>query len=343
MSAFKYASLLTVEESLLFNDFIHKCHIKFVDRPVNHRLAISYVNELYALFGRRSPKIVWIGNDLQEDFDYSKLVNGSSWYPRFVPGKSPKIINKLFHHYDSFGYPKIPNRYSNLCVSLKEDSYHNIFLQIVKIMIGQKAHTMSQELAYAAFMFKHVRSFSETQEIVDLRAEYGAILEGIWQNSFIAWFYHNTVLLVDRPRKIHLTRSVLHNEEGPAIEFRNGTGLHYINGVNIPAFIVEASPDELNGQLILKYSNVEVKRIILNKIGVDKACRDLKARVVNQEPGYRLLEITYGDNITGRALEMDSRSVAGVKHMEGVPNDCRTVSEALEFRNSASGRPIILT
>lgn len=343
MFPFKYASSLTIEESLLFGEFRRKFDVKFVDRAVNYKLATSYVNKLYAFFGRQPPKIVWVGNDLQKDFDYSKLVNGSTWYPRFPPSKTPAVVGRLFHHHDSHGYPKIPEIYHNVCDSLREEAYHDVFSQIVRNMIGQKAPLFSQELAYVAFMFKYIRSFSETEETIELRAEYGAILEGIWMNSFIAWFYHDTVFLVDRPRKIHVTRKNLHNEEGPAIEFRNGTGLHYINGVFIPAFIVEASPDELDGQLILKYSNVEIKRIILNKIGVDKACRDLKAKVISREIGYRLLEITYGNNITGRALEMESRSVSGVKHMEGVPTYCRTVADALEFRNSTKGRPIILT
>lgn len=140
-------------------------------------------------------------------------------------------------------------------------------------------------------------------------------------------------LVSDRPLEIHVNAAgVLHNDGGPAIAYRDGLKIWSLNGVRVTQEIAETPMEKMNGQIILKYDNAEVRREIVRKLGAEKVVKDCNATVTDKsEDGmYELLSMKIGSDMP-KFLKMRNPSI-GVYHIEGVSNECNTVMEALNFR-----------
>ena len=84
-------------------------------------------------------------------------------------------------------------------------------------------------------------------------------------------------MVCDRPSEIHLEQvrprgwnsHQLHNENGPAIAWRDGWAIYSVHGVRIPAWVIE-QPERITPEAILAESNAEVRRVMIDKYGWDR-------------------------------------------------------------------------
>jgi hypothetical protein len=86
--------------------------------------------------------------------------------------------------------------------------------------------------------------------------------------------------------------------------------------------------------LVRTETNVEIRREIVRKIGIEKICKDLHAKKIDNKDNYELLLL---DNRP--YLKMLNPSI-GVYHIEGVPLECKTVEDALNSRKPDKLRQI---
>lgn len=160
---------------------------------------------------------------------------------------------------------------------------------------------------------------------------------------FATCLYENVAFVCIKPCKVNRNENGdLHSDTEMAIYWRDGYGEYYLNGVSVDESIVMTPSDKLDSKLILKEHNAEVKREIVRKIGTEKICKDLDAKVIDMKDNYELLDLNLGDNRMRPYLKMINPSI-GTYHIEGVSPECRTVDEALKFRNGRVGRPVKLT
>jgi hypothetical protein len=134
------------------------------------------------------------------------------------------------------------------------------------------------------------------------------------------------VLLVDDDHHPHC-------ETGPFCRWRDGSALYAIHGVRVPAWLVETPAERLDPRQLLTIDNAEVRRCFVTKVGIERVCHALKALEVDQDGSYTLLMLDLGDGRQRPYLRMANPSVPEVWHVEGVHPDCRTVQDALNFRN----------
>jgi len=135
----------------------------------------------------------------------------------------------------------------------------------------------------------------------------------------------------------------LHNEKGLAIAWRDGYGEYFLNGVAVEEELVMTPAEKIDPKILLKEKNAEVRREIVRKIGIERICQKLDAKVVDKQGDYELLMLDIGDNRRRAYLKMKNPSI-GIYHVEGVHPGCDTVDKALNFRNSGIGtKPIVLT
>ena len=156
------------------------------------------------------------------------------------------------------------------------------------------------------------------------------------------WFYDGVCIVSDRPKHIKKKGIVLHNETGSAVEFRDGYGLWALNGVMMKREYVETPTEKLDVNLVVKETNAEVRRELVRKIGIDRVCMKLGAKVVDTSNDYSLLLLDLGDGRKRPYLKMRNPSIP-VWHLEGVHPDCDTVEKALNWRNQTTGKPQVLT
>ena len=130
------------------------------------------------------------------------------------------------------------------------------------------------------------------------------------------------VLLVDRQNRPHC-------DTGPFCRWRDGSALYSIHGVRVPAWIVER-PHLITAGSIRSESNLEVRRIMIERLGPGKYLAACKAKVLD-------MDSLKTDNSAPRALMEDDRgekylvgmdgSTVRVYHMS-VPRESKTCREA---------------
>jgi len=160
-------------------------------------------------------------------------------------------------------------------------------------------------------------------------------LEGLWTIAKNAGYFlpHKNICWVSERHNICKlnNRRLIHCDGGPAIQYPDKFSTWALNGVRVSQEIAETPAQELDCKLLAKENNAEVRREIVRKIGIERICKDLKAKVVDTEKDYELLALDLGDRIRPY-LKMKNPSI-GVYHIEGVHPDCKTVKDAIMFRN----------
>jgi hypothetical protein len=144
-------------------------------------------------------------------------------------------------------------------------------------------------------------------------------------------------MISDRPSKLVVdAQNRPHCEDGPFCEWSDGSALYALNGVHVPEWLVMTPAEEIDPQAFARESNVEVRREIVRKIGVERLCEKLGSKVLDKSADgmYELHLVNLGDEVgEWPYLKMLNPSI-GVYHMEAVEQGITTVEAALNFRNS---------
>ena len=170
-------------------------------------------------------------------------------------------------------------------------------------------------------------------------------LSGLWEIAKSAgWWvpFSEICLASERPMELHKKGERLHRDGGSAVLYPDGFAIWALNGVRISREIAETPAKDLSPHLILKESNVEIRRELVRKIGIERVCIELDAQCIDKEEDYELLMLDLQDGRRRPYLKMLNPSI-GTWHIEGVHPDCQTVSQAISWRNGADIRPQILT
>jgi hypothetical protein len=205
-------------------------------------------------------------------------------------------------------------------------------------------HTVSD---YAS-NFEYGRTNDTTERYLERSLKRVELFDaGLW----LYWICPNEIVLVPRPALKTIpvetdadwqSRLALHSTDGPAVFFPNGKRAYFINSVEVSAELIETPAEKLDARLILTERNVNVRREIVRKIGIERICRDLNAICIDSEGDYELLLLDLLDGRRRPFLKMKNPSI-GVYHIEGVAPHCQTVRQALAWRNQIDIPPGILT
>ncbi len=135
----------------------------------------------------------------------------------------------------------------------------------------------------------------------------------------------------------------LHCENGPAIQYPQDD-YYFLHGVRVSKEIVETPAELLDPTMILTEANAEVRREIVRKIGIEKVCQKLNANTIATGLDYvgapcELLQLEVHGEIQ-KYIKLINPSVSGIFHIEGVPNECNTIEEALDSRKPKGLRSI---
>lgn len=169
------------------------------------------------------------------------------------------------------------------------------------------------------------------------------------------WLYKNAAIISERPTELHVVwnetrkRYIMHNPNGAAIKWADGYQLFRMNGIEVPEKLVMTQAKELNAKEWLKEENVDIRRCAFEKIGIEKVVSDLGADTIDtftcKKGGkYELLALDIGLEEKKLYLRMNNPSIKAI-HLEGVDNSCKTVKEAIAWRNGLAEyqEPIFLT
>lgn len=154
-------------------------------------------------------------------------------------------------------------------------------------------------------------------------------------------------IISERPLFISLdAEGRLHADEKPAIKYKDDFSIWSLHGVRVSREIVETPADELDPELVIKEQNVEVRKAIVEKIGIENVISKLGAESIEKKGDvYELLNFKIANRDFCPYLKMKNPST-GSWHIEDVHPSCDTIEKALAFRNDNTGdykEPVILT
>lgn len=189
-----------------------------------------------------------------------------------------------------------------------------------------------------------VWSFKERRLVVPDRIAAAALrmLDAFDAGLWLYWLTPDEVIAVPRPA-LHFEGTRLHSASGPAVSWPNGESYYFLRGAEVVREVVETPAALLDPRLVLFERNAQVRAEIVRKVGIERVCEALNARSVDRSGDYELLLLDLSDGRERPYLKMRNPSVPGVYHIEGVAPHCRTVADALAWRNQTDAPPSILT
>jgi hypothetical protein len=124
----------------------------------------------------------------------------------------------------------------------------------------------------------------------------------------------------------------LHKDGGPALAYPDGWSIYALNGVRMKPEHVLTVAEKLDPKIVLAESNVEIRRELIKKIGMERFLEVCPHKVLEKKGSYELLSIPLSDEVKdSRWLKMVNPSV-GCFHVEAVSPECATVQQSINWR-----------
>lgn len=119
-----------------------------------------------------------------------------------------------------------------------------------------------------------------------------AMVEAYEQGLGYFWVLSDEVVAVPRP-VLRVEAGVLHAADGPAVGWPGGEGLWFWQGIRVPRRAIEA-PETLRARDVHEARNLEVRRVLLERMGYDRYLREQQARLVAEDEFGRLWRCAAG-------------------------------------------------
>lgn len=162
------------------------------------------------------------------------------------------------------------------------------------------------------------------------------------KNSGWHYLFEECVIVCDRATSIMTENGQLHNVEGPAVSFADGSNFWFINGHEVNEKIV-MTPHELTIKEIKAESNNETKRIMIERYGVQEYLVETEARTIDSD------KLSLEGSATRHLIEdnegfrwlMCSDGSTGRMYFLPASNEANTCREAHEMMSGLSEDDIL--
>ena len=105
------------------------------------------------------------------------------------------------------------------------------------------------------------------------------------------WWYprDGVIIACERPLAVNFDeRERLHNDAGPAVEFRDGWKLYRVHGVDVPEWLF-TNPERMSIEAIHQEGNTEVQRVMIERFGWDRYAAECGAEIIDHDEKYGTL------------------------------------------------------
>jgi len=152
--------------------------------------------------------------------------------------------------------------------------------------------------------------------------------------SLIGWWWpcSDVAVVTPLPTSLHLDeRGRLHCPDALAIGYPDGWGVYAWHGVRVPERVILCS-DELTRDEVLSESNAEIRRVMIERVGLERVLDG--ARVVSRDERGCLYRLELPDDEPLVAVEVtDATEHDGIRrrYLLRVPPDVQTASDAVAW------------
>jgi len=128
--------------------------------------------------------------------------------------------------------------------------------------------------------------FSRAAAVVRWTQACTALVDAYEAGLGFFWVLADWIVAVPRPA-LSVVDGVLHDAAGPAVSWQRGERYWFWHGLRVPRRVVE-EPETLTVADVHDERNVEVRRIILERMGFDRYVREAGGRVIAEDDYGRL-------------------------------------------------------
>jgi uncharacterized protein DUF6745 len=122
-----------------------------------------------------------------------------------------------------------------------------------------------------------------------------ALDEALQQTGWI-WWHEQVCAISDRPERLKRDeRGRLHSTDGMAIQYPDGWGIYAWHGVRVNEQIIDR-PETLEAEQVLKESNAEIRRVMIERLGLDRFLTRAKAQPIHMDDHRSLYKIVVKDD-----------------------------------------------
>ncbi len=105
----------------------------------------------------------------------------------------------------------------------------------------------------------------------------------LMSGGFDCFFYGDCTIILRKPSRIKRNQNlVLHCEDGPAVEWKDGTKLYYWNGIEVTEDLI-MRPESVTREDILSEQNVEVRRCYQEALGSERFANLLGLTAIDEK------------------------------------------------------------
>lgn len=161
------------------------------------------------------------------------------------------------------------------------------------------------------------------------------LLSAAAQHCGFWWAFKDSLVVCEKPEVLQFDeRSLLHNESGPALKYSDGWCLYSIHGVQVPPHVIH-EPEKISVEMIETESNVELRRVLIDRYGLERYIRNSAAMVIHEnERGVLYLKEIREDQPLVMVKVFNSTPEPDGTRREyflRVPPDVRTVQQAVAW------------
>jgi hypothetical protein len=151
------------------------------------------------------------------------------------------------------------------------------------------------------------------------------------------WPFEQVAILTERPCMLamaHDEQGRLHHPTGPVVAYPDGWGIWAWHGVRVPHQVIER-PDTITVGQIRTTGNLEVRRVLLERYGLDRYLRDADATLVQVDDYGRLWRCELPEDEPLTIVEVDNATAEPdgtfATYLLRVPPTMRTAKEAVAW------------
>jgi len=145
------------------------------------------------------------------------------------------------------------------------------------------------------------------------------------------WPHRGAVLLGERPDHVLLDdQGRLHGPRGPALAYPDGWTVWAWHGVRVPRGVIE-NPESVSAREVLAEPDVEVRRIMIERVGHERLIRDGGARRVAEDDTGILWRLDLPEDEPLVCVEVTDATATFRRYVLRVPPDSRSPREAVAW------------
>ncbi len=303
-----------------YNKWMNNC---FKISPTNKTIAEKGIKEIYkALYFENSPAIVWFKSPF-ELFNSMDLLNSIKSFRYNIEGKLIGNMLKSFYDY-ALNYFRWNNDkvVQVFCTDIRIN-FNNV-LRLLNVELGKSIQQkdfnlieLKQRIFFGQndyifpFVDYHIGWKMDSKKF--LSNTDGYLISGLYDiamSAGMAIFFRDICFISERYNVCKYDENYnLHCERGPAIQYPDGFSVYSLNGLLVDKYIVETPGEQMDSKVIFEYTNAETRREIVKKIGVEKLCHDLRAKIIDKKDSYELLSLDLKDGRYLTSFKMSNASM----------------------------------